>query len=66
MKLLQTFLLLFLFLTVLQFCKNVTDAPSREVITQLHLKRGSIIACGPPDAQFGTVDFVMTCDSKKK
>jgi len=32
-------------------------APSAKMLDQLGLKRGEIIACGPPDKAFGTVDF---------
>ncbi len=47
-------------------CKNKKLSPSEEVIEQLNLKRGDVISCGPPDAQFGSVDFEMTCDEKAK
>ncbi len=36
------------------------------MISRLQLKRGSIISCGPPDAQFGTVDFGTTCNASTK
>lgn len=47
-------------------CNNQNSTPSNELIKQLNLKRGDIISCGPPDAQFGSVDFDMTCDEKAK
>ena len=47
-------------------CNNRNSTPSNEVITQLQLKRGDVISCGPPDAQFGSVAFDMTCDEKTK
>ena len=47
-------------------CKNKNSSPSKEVIAELKLKRGDVISCGPPDAQFGTVDFKMTCNEKVK
>ena len=50
----------------LSSCNNNNSTPSQELINQLHLKQGDIISCGPPDAQFGSVDFDMTCDEKAK
>lgn len=47
-------------------CNNNNSTPSQELIRQLHLKEGEVISCGPPDAQFGSVDFDMTCDEKAK
>lgn len=47
-------------------CNNHDSTPSRELIKQLNLKKGDIILCGPVDAQFGSVDFEMTCDEKAK
>ncbi|MEO6289476.1 MAG: hypothetical protein ABIO76_06125 [Ginsengibacter sp.] len=46
-------------------CNNNSN-PSSEAIKQLNLKRGNVISCGPPDAQFGSVDFDMSCDEKAK
>ena len=46
-------------------CHN-NSTPSNELIKQLNLKRGNVISCGPPDAQFGSVDFDMSCDAKAK
>lgn len=56
----------FLLVVILLSCKNHISSGSKEAISQLHLKRGKIISCGPPDAQFGKVDFDMTCDAKAK
>lgn len=47
-------------------CTNRNSTPSNELITQLNLKRGDVISCGPPDAQFGSVNFEVTCDEKVK
>ena len=47
-------------------CKNNKPVVSKDAIRQLNLKRGNVISCGPVDAQFGTVDFDMTCDAKAK
>jgi hypothetical protein len=47
-------------------CNSKNSTPSSELISQLNLKRGNVISCGPPDAQFGSVDFDVTCDKKVK
>ena len=57
---------IFLLSVVTLSCKNKKLSPSEEVIEQLNLKRGDVISCGPPDAQFGSVDFEITCDEKAK
>ena len=51
---------------VLISCNERNSSPSKEVISQLNLKRGEIISCGPPDTQFGSVNFEMTCNEKAK
>jgi hypothetical protein len=35
-----------------------------KAIQELGLKRGPIVSCGPPDKEFGVVDFKMTCDER--
>src|SRR3954447_17519008 len=47
-------------------CNNKNSTPSNELIKQLALKRGDVISCGPPDAQFGSVCFNITGDEKTK
>ena len=47
-------------------CNRNNSVPSKELINQINLKRGNIISCGPPDVQFGSVDFEMTCNEKIK
>lgn len=47
-------------------CGGNNSSPSKEAIDQLHLTRGEIISCGPPEGEFGTVDFDMSCDGKVK
>ena len=66
MKYLQKSAHIFLLLVILISCKSKSSSPSKEVISQLNLKRGDVISCGPPDAQFGSVDFEMTCSEKTK
>ena len=59
-------LLYFLMPVLLLSCNTKKSTPSVALIQQLNLKRGDVISCGPPDAQFGSVDFDMTCDAKAK
>jgi hypothetical protein len=47
-------------------CGGNDSKPSKEQITQLDLKRGTLISCGSPGKEFGTVDFEMSCDEKVK
>ena len=47
-------------------CKGGNLGPSKELISQINLKRGEVISCGVSDKQFGSVDFDMTCDKKSK
>jgi len=47
-------------------CKNKTAAVSEESISQLNLKRGELISCGPPGKQFGVAEFNMSCNEKVK
>lgn len=46
-------------------CNN-SSSPSISLINQLELKRGNVISCGPPEAQFGSVNFDVTSDEKVK
>ena len=55
-----------LFASAIVSCNHSNSTPSSAIISQLNLKRGNVISCGPPDAQFGSVDFDMTCDVKAK
>jgi tetratricopeptide (TPR) repeat protein len=47
-------------------CNNKQPAPSQALIEQLNLKSGDVIACGPPDAKFGSVHFDITGNEKTK
>lgn len=38
-------------------CSGHHSTPSKETLDQLHLKKGQIILCGPPDKEFGVVNF---------
>ncbi|HYJ65076.1 MAG TPA: hypothetical protein VEV62_15125, partial [Parafilimonas sp.] len=57
---------LFLSLILMISCKEKKTVPSKELINQLSLKKGSVISCGVSDQQFGSVDFETTCDEKAK
>ncbi|WP_431216098.1 hypothetical protein ACQ86N_16545 [Puia sp. P3] len=55
---------LFLRLTVvlLFFSLSCRDkVPTKQAIGDLHLLRGELITCGPPDKEFGTVVFETSC-----
>lgn len=47
---------LILHISLLVACGN-HSAPSKEMVDQLQLKRGNIVACGPPEKEFGLVSF---------
>ena len=62
--------LLFIFISLsiirLASCGEKNAGPSKELINEINLKRGDVIACGPADKAFGSVNFEMTCDAKAK
>jgi len=66
-KILQELLRMFfcLFLMTLSDC-NGNNTPANETINAINLKRGEVILCGPPDKQFGTVEFETSCSEKVK
>lgn len=41
-------------------CKNNSFTPSPSAVQQLNLKKGNVISCGAPDAQFGLANFEVT------
>lgn len=47
-------------------CNGNNSVPSKELISQIDLKRGDLISCGGPEQQFGSVDFDLTCNEKAK
>lgn len=47
-------------------CNQSSSKPSKEVIDELDLKSGQVISCGPPEKEFGQVDFEMTCNQNVK
>jgi len=56
--------LLFLVISaVVISCSDQSSLPDQETIAQLQLKTGSIISCGPPAKEFGTVNFDISGDA---
>jgi tetratricopeptide (TPR) repeat protein len=56
----------FFLLILLLSCHRKNKAPSSETINSINLKRGAVVFCGPPDKQFGTVEFETSCSEKVK
>ncbi|MBN8850719.1 MAG: hypothetical protein BGO55_30550 [Sphingobacteriales bacterium 50-39] len=52
--------------TILVACGSDHSIPSAKVIDGLDLKKGGLIFCGPPEAEFGALDFETTCDPSIK
>jgi tetratricopeptide (TPR) repeat protein len=55
-----------LFTWTLLSCKTKNATPSIETINAINLKRGDVVLCGPPDKQFGIVEFETSCPEKVK
>lgn len=49
---------------ILVSCNNQDSSPTKEIVSQLNLKRGAIISCAPAGEQFGTANFDMSCNEK--
>jgi predicted Zn-dependent protease len=65
--LLQLQLIAFVFpLLILASCREKNTGPSQEIINEINLKRGDVISCGPPDKEFGSVEFETSCSGKTK
>ncbi len=47
-------------------CREKNAGPSKEIINEINLKRGELISCGPPDKEFGSVEFETSCSGKIK
>lgn len=60
------FLFFSLFSFALLSCNGKNNTPSNEAINSVNLKRGEIFSCGPPDKQFGLVEFETSCSGKVK
>lgn len=42
-------------------CQERSAPPSPEAISEMHLKEGDLITCGPPEKNFGSVVFETSC-----
>lgn len=62
----KTSMKLFLSLCIMLSCKEKNAGPSKELISEINLKRGAVISCGGTDKQFGSVDFEMDCKKSAK
>jgi hypothetical protein len=51
---------------VLSSCQPKNKTPDNEAINSINLKRGEVVLCGPPDKQFGTVEFETSCSKEVK
>src|ERR1700730_10729554 len=54
------------FLILLEACKEKKKLPTNEAINAIGLKKGELVLCGPPDKQFGQVEFETSCSDKGK
>lgn len=57
---------IFIFLIMLQSCKEKDANPSKELINEIKLKRGEIISCGALDKQFGIMEFEISSGENVK
>lgn len=57
---------IFILLVLLPFCGQKNNNPSKELISEINLKRGQVISCSPSDQRFGSVAFTTTCSEKVK
>jgi tetratricopeptide (TPR) repeat protein len=57
-------------MTVLLFCAALFNITCRngdkKSVSDIGLKRGNLISCGPPDKEFGEVGFETSCSEKVK
>lgn len=65
-SLLKDYFLFFVPATLLLGCTENNSKPSKELISQLHLKSGQIISCGPPEKEFGAVNFEISGNENVK
>ncbi len=54
------------FLLTLSSCQGKKSPSSTEAINAINLKQGEVVLCGPPDKQFGSVEFETSCSGKIK
>lgn len=51
-------------LTGIVACKGRDNVPSKELISDVNLKRGAVISCNPSETQFGVVNFRLDLPEK--
>jgi tetratricopeptide (TPR) repeat protein len=59
-------LLCFALLLIVISCNKKNRGQITEAKNSISLKRGDVISCGPPDKEFGAVDFEISCNGKVK
>src|SRR5690242_4322066 len=55
-----------IFLLLLSACSGNNASPDKFETGTLALKRGELILCGPPDKQFGAVNFETSCSKETR
>src|SRR5258708_6153118 len=67
-KVLQEFSLVSLSFSLLTIvsCHGKGNTPTTDTLEDFNLKHGEVVLCGPPDKQFGSVDFKTSCSEKVK
>lgn len=50
----------------IQSCKQKNTGPTKELISDIQLKRGQVISCGPAGKQFGSAEFATACSEQVK
>ena len=65
-KLFENAGLILFFLPLLLFCRIKNKSISSNDINAMNLKRGEIVLCGPPDKQFGSITFDVSCSESVK
>ncbi len=63
-KIYLQYLFFLVFFLAGQSCRQGNRVPSKELISNINLKRGEIISCGVADKQFGSVVFQISCGEK--
>jgi tetratricopeptide (TPR) repeat protein len=53
-----------LLLLIFTSCADENKTPLKELISDINLKQGALISCGPTDKQFGTIQFSTSCSPK--
>src|SRR5690349_12653616 len=56
----------FFLISLIVSCEGNKHAPSVATIDSIHLKRGELIACGPPDKKFGTTSVMASVPKEIK